>query len=286
MKLHNLRILLTGASGGIGSELARQLAEQQNSLILLGRDLSALEKLRRSLPNPEQHQCLSVDLTDQRQILALASADELQAGIDILINNAGTSHFAWLEDQSPHQINAQLSLNLSAPILLTRTLLPSLHRPGKILNVGSSFGGIGYPGYSVYCAAKFGLHGFSQALARELHGSGIDVCYIAPRATRTDLNSPAVYAMNAELGNHTDSVESVAAAVINALQDSTRSRWLGWPEKLFVRINALLPRVVDRAIAARHAVIARYARQTLAPILTPTELQQAALKHDLKHKES
>ncbi|MGL5417930.1 MAG: SDR family NAD(P)-dependent oxidoreductase, partial [Plesiomonas shigelloides] len=69
MKLHNLRILLTGASGGIGNELARQLAEQQNSLILLGRDLSALEKLRRSLPNLEQHQCLSVDLTDQRQIL-------------------------------------------------------------------------------------------------------------------------------------------------------------------------------------------------------------------------
>ncbi|MGL4926237.1 MAG: hypothetical protein ACRC4K_05315 [Plesiomonas shigelloides] len=92
--------------------------------------------------------------------------------------------------------------------------------------------------------------------------------------------------MNAELGNHTDSVESVAAAVINVLQDSTRSRWLGWPEKLFVRINALLPRVVDRAIDARHAVIARYARQTLPPILTPTELQQAALKHDLKHKES
>ncbi|MGL4270631.1 MAG: SDR family oxidoreductase [Plesiomonas sp.] len=281
MKLHNRRILLTGASGGIGSELAKQLATQQNTLILLGRDLNALEKLRRNLINPEQHHCLSLDLTDQQQILALPSAAELQEGIDILINNAGTNHFAWLEDQTPHQINAQLQLNLSAPIFLTRTLLPLLHKPGQILNIGSSFGGIGYPGYSVYCAAKFGLHGFSQALARELHGSGISVSYIAPRATRTDLNSPEVYAMNAELGNHTDSVEAVAVAVLDVLQRATRNRWLGWPEKLFVRINALFPRLVDRAIAAHQPVIARYAHQTLR------QAPQSALESTvLKHKES
>ncbi len=260
MKLDNKLVLLTGASGGIGSALARALAAQGACLLLQGRQLSKLEALRAELAHPERHRCLVADLGSAREREQLAQSPELANGVDVLINNAGSSVFAWLEDQSTSQIESQLALNIEAPILLTRALLGRLNRPGLVMNVGSSLGGIGYPGYSVYCASKFALRGFSEALGRELEGSGIRVLHFAPRATRTSINSEAVYALNAELGNHTDSAETVAELAVDALIRETPRRWIGWPEKLFVRLNALIPTIVDRALAKQRPVIARHAR--------------------------
>ncbi|MGY3925861.1 SDR family oxidoreductase [Aeromonas simiae] len=259
MNLDGKRILLTGASGGIGEALALALAERGAHLLLHGRQSQALERLRLQLPAPERHHTLCADLCSAEGRLALIHHPALESGVDILINNAGTNHFAWLEDQSEEQIASQLELNTLAPLLLTRALLPRLARPGLIMNVGSSFGGIGYPGYSVYCASKFAIRGFSEALGRELAGSGIKVLHFAPRATRTHLNAPEVYAMNAELGTHTDTPEEVADQLVQSLEQEHTRTWVGWPEKLFVRLNALLPGLVDRALAKQHAVIARFA---------------------------
>jgi short-subunit dehydrogenase len=261
MNLFAKRILLTGASGGIGEALAQELAAQGAILLLHGRRSSALERLRKGLPNPDRHQLLVADLmtaTGHAQLLQHPALDE---PIDVLINNAGCNEFAWLEDQSSEQVERQLRLNLEAPVQLCRALLPRLNHPGLIMNVGSCFGAIGYPGYSVYCASKFALHGFSEALGRELKGSGIKVIHFAPRATRTRLNSTEAYAMNAELGTKTDTPEAVAEAALHALMREGRNYWLGWPEALFVRLNGLLPALVDWALAKQHAVIARHARQ-------------------------
>lgn len=262
MKLADKTILLTGASGGIGSALAQMLAAEGARLILQGRQLARLERLRAQLPEPERHRCLSADLATSGGRDQLLHDPALPGSIDILINNAGSNVFAWLEDQSASQIDEQIAVNITAPIQLTRALLPKLASPGLIMNIGSSFGGIGYPGYSVYCAAKFALRGFSEALGRELEGSGIQVLYFAPRATRTEINSKAVYAMNAELGARTDSAEFVAACALEALTRETRRRWLGWPEGFFVRLNGLFPGFVDRALAKQLPIIARYARTT------------------------
>lgn len=262
MKLAGKVVLLTGATGGIGEALAKALANQGASLLLQGRQLARLEQLRAALPHPERHHCLPADLASTRDREQLGQSQEVSRGIDILINNAGSNVFAWLEDQSASQIDEQIAVNITAPIQLTRALLPKLASPGLIMNIGSSFGGIGYPGYSVYCAAKFALRGFSEALGRELEGSGIQVLYFAPRATRTEINSKAVYAMNAELGARTDSAEFVAACALEALTRETRRRWLGWPEGFFVRLNGLFPGFVDRALAKQLPIIARYARTT------------------------
>ncbi|UBH29035.1 SDR family oxidoreductase [Aeromonas enteropelogenes] len=260
MQLEGKRVLLTGASGGIGEELAQELAAQGAHLLLNGRRGPALERLRKSLPHPERHQALIADLGSSQERARLLQHPLLEEGIDVLINNAGCNQFAWLEDQSSEQVERQLRLNIEAPIQLTRTLLPQMRKPGIIMNVGSSFGSIGYPGYSVYCASKFALRGFSEALGRELEGSGIKVLHFAPRATRTRLNSEAAFDLNAELGTHTDSPQEVAEEAVIALCNETRRRWLGWPEQLFVRLNALLPGIVDKALAKQLPIIERYAR--------------------------
>ncbi|HDX8341000.1 TPA: SDR family oxidoreductase [Aeromonas dhakensis] len=260
MKLEGKLVLLTGASGGIGEALAQELAAQGAHLLLHGRRAGALERLCKELPHPERHQTVIADLGSPQERARLLQHPALDEGLDVLINNAGCNQFAWLEDQSSEQVERQLLLNVEAPIQLTRMLLPRLRKPAVIMNIGSSFGAIGYAGYSVYCASKFALRGFSEALGRELEGTGIQVLHFAPRATRTRLNSEAAYEMNAELGTHTDSPQDVAEEAVIALCNETRRSWLGWPEKLFVQLNGLLPGLVDRALARQKPIIERYAR--------------------------
>ena len=189
MKLDQARILLTGASGGIGQALARHLASQGARLILQGRNTNQLTQLAASLPNAGQHQIIATDLCESVGRATLLTRIAELSPLDAVIHNAGTNQFAWLEQQSEAQIHQQLKLNVEVPILLSRAILPYLAPQGVIMNIGSSLGSIGYPGYSVYCASKFALRGFSEALNRELQGSGRQVLYFAPRATQTSLNS-------------------------------------------------------------------------------------------------
>ncbi len=260
MKLDNAAILLTGASGGIGQALALALAKKGARLFLHGRDAAVLTSLKMNLPHGERHRVVTGDLCSaaDRQELTRIIGDA--GDLDVLINNAGVNRFAWLEDQSEAQIARQIDLNVLAPIMLTRAILPSLSQSGIVMNIGSSLGDIGFAGYSVYCAGKFAIRGFSESLNRELHGTGHKVLYFAPRATRTALNSEVVNGLNAALGTQSDSVEWVARQAVIALEKETVRRWLGWPERLFVKLNAVLPGAVDRALARQHQTITRYAR--------------------------
>ena len=144
---------------------------------------------------------------------------------------------------------------------LCRALLPQLVRLGEahLLNVGSVFGAIGYPGYASYCAGKFALRGFTEALAREVDGTPLRVHYLAPRATATAMNGAATCEMNDELGVATDPPERVAVAVCEMLEGSRRRAVIGWPEKLFARLNGALPGVVDAALRKQLPVILRFA---------------------------
>ena len=175
MKLEGKRILLTGASGGIGEALAMELAAQGAHLLLHGRRASALERLRKELPHSERHQTVTADLGSHQERARLLQHPALEQGLDVLINSAGCNQFAWLEDQSGEQVTRQLLLNIEAPIQLTRALLPRLRKPAVIMNIGSSLGAIGYAGYSVYCASKFAIRGFSEALLWAINPGCADV---------------------------------------------------------------------------------------------------------------
>lgn len=261
MELRGKTVLLTGASGGIGQAIALQLAAAGARLVLVARNAARLATLQAELiaKHPADHQIFSADLTKEQERQDLLAFVRGLQGIDLLINNAGISQFGLVAQQD---YATQLSTNLLMPMLLTQTLLPELQRKAAamIVNVGSAFGSIGYPGFTGYSASKFGLRGFTEALKRELSDSAVQVLYFAPRATDTAINSDAVVAMNRELGNQSDSPALVAAALVQQIQQDQARRFIGWPEQLFVRVNAVLPGIVDKALAAKLAVIRRYAK--------------------------
>jgi short-subunit dehydrogenase len=253
------RAVLTGASGGIGAAIARQLAPDCALLILVGRNRAALEALAGELHACPVH-LVCGDLTEAATLSAVAQTVDKLGGINLLINNAGVSDFHAYASQSPDVIASLIDTNLLAPMLLTRQLLPSLLAApaAQIVNIGSVFGQIGFPGFAAYCAAKAGLTGFSQSLRRELADSAVEVRHFAPRATRTAINSDAVSAMNRELNTAEDTPQQVAAALRRFLDGGAWQRTLGAKERLFVLLNKLLPALPDGAIRAQLPIIRKH----------------------------
>jgi short-subunit dehydrogenase len=164
------------------------------------------------------------------------------------------------EDQDPEMVKNILDVNLKAPMLLTQTLLPLLKEEAKaeIINTGSIFGYIGYPGFTAYCASKFGLRGFTQALRRELTDTSVKVRYFAPRATRTTFNTSNITEMNEKLGNAMDSPEKVADKFMAFLATNTYQKKIGLKESFFVFINKLFPQLPDIAIGKQLPIIKKY----------------------------
>ena len=278
MILSGRNVLITGGSGGIGSELARALLARGARVLLTGRNHAALERTRSLLGKnlaPETVATFNADLTDASELEHLAAfARRWHGGIDVLVNNAGVSEFTLLEDASASAIEHTIATNVVAPLQLCRSLLPHLQAAASahIVNIGSVFGAIGYPGFSVYSATKFALRGFSEALRRELAGSRVHVHYFAPRATHTGFNDDAVEAMNDALGVTADTPRDVATRICALLESGRGEATLGWPEKLFVKLNALLPGIVDGSIARQLPVIRRYARAASAGLVETQSL--------------
>ena len=248
------RALLTGASGGIGREIARVLAPHCDELLLVGRDAGRLAESAAAAGAAAR--TLAADLSTPAGLDAVRLP-----GINLLINNAGAGEFAWLERQSDAVLERIVETNVLAPIQLTRRLLPELRRSPEawIVNVGSIMGYLGYPGHAAYCASKFALRGFSEALRRELADSRVRVLYLAPRATRTAMNGAGVRALNAELGVAMDEPVIVAKELLALLEHPVRERLLGMPERLFARLNQVLPGLVDRALLRQLSTIRRHA---------------------------
>lgn len=259
MQLTNKRILVTGASGGIGSALCRLLEKNGVNLVISGHNETALNRFHSSLDR--QHSIIAADISSQAGRLNLAEICKLNGGIDGMINLAGVMNFGMFESQSSSAIEHTLLTNTLAPIELCHLLLPLLKQKSEaaILNVGSTFGSIGHPGFSVYCASKAAIKTFSEALSRELADSSVVVSYIAPRATSTKLNSEKVNALNLALGNKADTPDYVAAQIIDVLKKGQNHRYLGWPEKLFVRVNALLPSLVHKVLVNKLDIIKQHA---------------------------
>lgn len=272
MKLKGKLILLTGASGGIGQAIARRLAAQGARLILVGRSTQQLNALARELNVlTNEGFVLQADITSRNGRDTIRTALlALQEPLDALINCAGVNLFGMLEDSDPEAIEQLINTNVTGTILLTQLALPFLNKSsGRIVNIGSSFGGLGYPGFSAYCASKFALRGFSEALRRELSDSRIQVAHLAPRATNTSLNSDAVYAMNRELGTAMDEPDVVAAQLeLMLTAKRMRDRNIGWPERLFLRINSIFPRIIDNALRGQLPIIRRHAQPAAEPVVS------------------
>jgi short-subunit dehydrogenase len=266
MKLGEASVVLTGASGGIGAATARALVEGGARVLLVARNAQRLSTLAKSLSasaREGQVAVLAVDLATpagRRHLRDIAIARR----VNVLVNNAGLPCFGALGAIDDATIAGVVATNLVAPIALTRELLPHLARQKRaiVLNVGSTLGRLGLPGFSVYAASKFGMRGFTESLRRELAGSSVDVLYLSPRATKTDFNSEHVSAYNRATGTREDDPEKVARAVLRTLARGTPERQLGFPERFAVRLNGLVPRWLDRAFTKHRAHVARASHPT------------------------
>lgn len=258
MDCRGKQVLLAGATGGIGQAIAVALDGAGAQLILIGRNEEKLSELRQRLGGT--HHAITADLGDAAQRERVAQHCE-HTGLDVLINAVGVMDFHLFESQDPAAIERMVQTNLVIPVLLCRRLLPVLKKRGEaaIINIGSIFGSIGHPGFTAYCASKFGLRGFTEALQRELDDTPVRVSYLAPRATHTDMNSEAVTALNVALGNATDKPEKVAEELLKVLGGKRRQRFLGWPENLFVRLNGLFPGLVHNALTRKLHIIRHHA---------------------------
>ncbi len=254
------RIILTGATGGIGSEIAKQLSKHRCQLGLVGRSAEKLSLLAEQLDNADVCLIAADIVTQQGRQKVIEQMQEKFSGYDMLINAAGIMDFTSLLEQSDERLEAMMQINVLAPMQLSKKVLPYMkaRNKGHIVNVGSVFGSIGFAWFSAYSSSKFALRGFSQALRRELAETDIKVSYIAPRAVKTSLNSSAVYDMAKEVKMNMDSPQWVAQKIVQSIANNDKEKYLGFPESLFVRINAVFPGIVDIATRAQNKIAEKY----------------------------
>ncbi|MDR2219032.1 MAG: SDR family oxidoreductase [Methylobacillus sp.] len=258
MSLAHKRILLTGATGGIGHPLAKLLAKKGARLALVDRNGDRQKEICEEITSGGGEAVgITLDLgLPHAPEKAVTSATQALGGIDILINNAGIIDFILFQQQSPERIAQIMHLNAIVPVQLSRAVLPQMlaQGAGRIVNIGSTFGSIGFPHHAVYCASKFAVRGFSEALRRELNDSGVEVTYIAPRATRTALNNAAAMHMMEANGIAMDDPVFVAQRIVRTIELGRKECYIGGPESIFARLNGILPRLVDSGLRKKTRV--------------------------------
>jgi short-subunit dehydrogenase len=265
MNLANKRILLTGATGGIGELIAIKLAKKGAVLALVGRNSEKLTALQININAAGGKAfCITADLSmsgvSQR---VLTEAKHHLGQIDVLINNAGLLDFIALKDQSEERIYEIINTNVTALIQLTRGAVGDFQarNSGHFLFIGSIFGSLGFPHFATYCATKFAVHGFSQALRRELVNTNIGVTYVAPRGIATPMNDANTVAMWAKSGNKMDDPETVANIVVQALENEKQEVFIGQPQSFFAWLNGVAPRLVNIGLKKQTALAAPFLKQ-------------------------
>jgi len=253
--LQGLRILITGASSGIGRSLAELAVKAGARVFLTARSGETLAELAQSLA-PTEVATVAADVTsdmDRRRLVAAAS--ERLGGLDVLINNAGIGSFGHFADSSEAILRQIMEVNFFAPAELIRLFLPVLAqgRQPAIVNVSSMCGRRGLPAWTEYSASKFALCGLSEALRGEFVRFGVDVLLVLPGLTNTGLSQNLLRnegRMKIDFSRGM-SPTTVADGILCALRSGRSETVLGAEARWMLRFNRFLPRLLDRLIARR-----------------------------------
>jgi short-subunit dehydrogenase len=243
MALTGKLVILTGGSGGLGQCVAAELLREGAGVTVMSRTWIS------GGDNQARH--VAVDLSTSDGI-AEASTVVAREQPDILINMAGVQYFGPAESQSFEDMRDSYMVNLVAPAALCSACLPAMKRrnSGQIANIGSIFGSIPLAHFAAYSSAKAGLRAFSEALRRELAHTEVSVTFVAPRAMRTPMLSAAIRKYADLTGMNVDPPEFVAKGIVTAIKQRKKDVYIGFPERFFVRVNAVMPRLVDAAVAS------------------------------------
>jgi short-subunit dehydrogenase len=256
-ELRDSRILITGASSGIGRSLAEQLGSEGARVALAARSAEPLQELAQRLSTQGRDAfALVADVTldsDRRRLLDTA-ADHL-GGLDVLVNNAGVASWAHFADSSEAILRQVMEVNFFAPAELIRLAIPILvnGRQPAIVNVGSMCGRRGMPAWSEYSASKFALSGLTEALRGELARFDIDILLVQPGLTRSDFSRHMLKSAGRMKIDFTAGMppEKVAAQIVRALRRNATETVVGSDARWMLRFNKFFPRILDRLIARR-----------------------------------
>ncbi len=254
LDLTDRRGVITGGGQGIGRALALEFGRRGGHLLLVGRRESTLTETARLVESLGGTAEIHVqDMTEPDAAERVAQAVASWSSLDLLINNAGNVRAGRLELTTDADVHSMIDLNLTAPILLTKTLLPRLRGSGKergsiLLNISSGIALVGMPFYGVYAATKAGIAHFGEALRRELIGTGVHVATVYPGATDTAMMA----SQNAgpELGWGRRSLEDVISDLMAALEGGEHEINTA-PEgrRKMQRLNITDPLAVDASLA-------------------------------------
>ena len=252
-RLGSRRILLTGASSGIGLALAHKLASNGAKLLLTARRHARLLKVAHAIePNAESVEVLAGDITDPHHRSQLvAAAREHFGGLDMLINNAGIGALGTFSSADSDRLRRVMEVNLFAPAELIRACLGLLRQSddGLVVNIGSVLGHCAVPKKSEYCASKFALHGFTDALRMELRKDGVDVLLVSPSTTQSEFFEHALRSRGRVASNpRSMTAERVAEHVIRAIERRKREVILSPGGKVLVLADRVFPTTLSRIL--------------------------------------
>ena len=249
--LHNARLLITGASQGIGHSLAERAAARGGRVLAAARSLALLQQLQTAVRARGQVlEIVQADVTrpEDRQRMLDAAVDHF-GGLDFLVNNAGVGASGPFADCSAERLRTIMEVNFFGLTEITRLFIPLLKQGTRpaIVNVSSVLGKRAVPGMSEYCASKFAVQGFSEALRAELAKDGIDVLVVNPGLTQTNFSQNMIERKALVQLDHLRGMtaEDVARHTLQAIAKGKNEVVLTLQGKLIALVNRFLPWVAD-----------------------------------------
>ncbi len=244
--------LITGASSGIGAALARALARERLSLILIARNEKALETQAEQLrtQSPEVI-VLPADLTETGAAFKVfESLKQKKLSVDLLVNNAGFGSYGYFHEQPLENESAMIDLNIKSLVQLTHLFLPDMVSSGKgaIINISSTAGFQPVPFMATYAATKAFVTSFTNALHAELQPRGVRVINICPGRTATNFQLVSG-SHKIRIKSRTATTDQVVQVIVKALRHNSLNAVEGFTNKLMVQAQRLLPRKWILALA-------------------------------------
>jgi short-subunit dehydrogenase len=255
--LRGARVLLTGASSGIGRALALELARHHARLVVASRSADRLDALAAEVRAAGGEAAAApTDVSDAAQRARLVEqAVAALGGLDVLVNNAGVGSMGWFADASEERLRRIFEVNFFSAAELTRLALPHLRQGTNpmLVNVGSVLGRRGLPGCAEYCASKFALSGWSESLRPELARYGVHVLLVTPGRVETEFRDNLL-GRDVEFAwqrGRAISADRCARIIVRAMRRRRNEVVITAEGKLLLWANRLLPWLVDW-LAARY----------------------------------
>ena len=240
-------VVLTGASMGVGAATARKFHEFGANLVLIARGEQKLRELAEELDDEDRVMVAPLDVTDLEAFgKVLARADEAFGSVDVLVNNAGFHARGAVETVDAEDLGRMIDVNLKAPVMATRLVLPYLRRSKRaaVINVASLAGRTPVPGSATYSATKFGLRAFGLALYEEIRDSGIKIASVSPGPIDTGFIMEDIDTVtDLTFSQPMSTAEQVADAIVSLVDDNTLDRPMPRVSGYLTTISYLFPRV-------------------------------------------